>query len=420
MKRHFLPLLAVALLFPAFGAAAQNYDGYYKDVFMDGGLDLSSRKDLPVTRFLGLSLEMLRTAKDKEATIADTLAQNHAFIGSENDTNGWLLYPDGAPRFRMLYVNGGSGGGHGRSYTEAGRANIRAYVKAGGSYLGSCAGAYVATRGTTTKIHDEYIGIYPGICTNAHLADTYVAVKIPENSPALKYFDFDGDRFIDSVYHNGGCYMDYEQMIPGCEALFDYWYEPKSMNGNDAVWAWKENENTGRVICCGPHPEGKITGKQLEMMGAMTLYAMDGNGKPRIKGELVNYQARNMVCTTEEKNPDFTRIGDRQYHHFTVNVPEGTDTLRISLKPVLGYDNYDLHLFADSEGLAFVKNAKYKNVKNGIDKVLTVVRPKAGTLYVSVFCDTTVDTVVSPVYGTQYTGRLDVLNGVPYVIEVQY
>ena len=127
-----------------------------------------------------------------------------------------------------------------------------------------------------------------------------------------------------------------------------------------------------------------------------------------------------MVCTTEENNPDYTRIGDRQYHHFTVSVPEGTDTLSIVLTPVKGYEDFNLHLFAGSEGPVFRKNAKYKNVKNGIDKVLTVIRPKAGTLYVSVFCETTVDTVLSPVYGTQYTGRLDVLNGVPYIIEVKY
>ena len=141
MKKLFFPLFVAAMLFPCVNAAAQNNDGYYKDVFMDGGLHLSSRKDLPSTRALGLSLEILRTAKDKEATIMDTLSQNHAFIGSENDTNGWLLYPDGAPRFKMMFVNGGSGGGHGRSITEPGRANIRAYVKAGGSYLGNCAGA---------------------------------------------------------------------------------------------------------------------------------------------------------------------------------------------------------------------------------------------------------------------------------------
>ena len=420
MKRYLLTLLAATLLIPAANLSAQNDDGYYKDVYMNGGMELSSRKDLPATRDLGLSLEILRSAKDKERTQMDTLQQNHAFIGSENDSNGWLLYPDGAPRFKMLYVNGGSAGHHGRTLTEKGRARIREYVKAGGSYVGSCAGAYVATIGTKTKIHEEYIGIYPGVCTNAKLADTYVGVTIPESSPALKYFDFDGDRFIDSVYHNGGCYMDYADMIPGCEAMFDYNYPPKSMHGNAAVWAWKENEQTGRVICCGPHPEGKVTGKQLAMMSSMVLYAIEGNGVPRIKGELSNGEPRAMVCTTEENNPDYTRIGDRQYHHFTVTVPEGTDTLSIALKPVKGYEDFNLHLFAGSDGPVFRKNAKYKNVKNGIDKVLTVIRPKAGTLYVSVFCETTVDTVLSPVYGTQYTGRLDVLNGVPYIIEVKY
>ena len=420
MKRTFLFLLAASLLIPAASLSAQNDDGYYKDIYMDGGMELSSRKDLPATRSLGLSLEILRSAKDKERTLADTLQQWNALIGDVYDTNGLLLYPDGAPRFKLFYVNGGSAGHHGRTLTEAGRARIREYVKAGGSYLGSCAGAYLATTGTTTKLHPEYIGVYPGICTNAKLADTYVGVTIPENSPALKYFDFDGDRFIDSVYHNGGCYMDYNQMIPGCEALFDYNYPPKSMHGNAAVWAWKENEATGRVICCGPHPEGKVTGKQLEMFSAMVLYAIEGNGQPRIKGELAQGEAREMTCRTEDNNPDYTRIGDRQYHHFTVRVPEGTDTLRISLKPVKGNEDFNLHLFASSEGPAFRRTSKYKNVMNGTEKTLTVIRPKAGTLYVSVFCETTVEPVLSPVYGTRYNGRLDVLNGVPYILEVNY
>ena len=48
----------------------------------------------------------------------------------------------------------------------------------------------------------------------------------------------------------------------------------------------------------------------------------------------------------------------------------------------------------------------------------SIIAPKAGTMYISVFCDTTVDTVKSP-NGTQYTGRVDVLNGVPYTIEVR-
>ena len=419
MKRISLLILAV-LLFPATELSAQNDDGFYKDIFMDGGRYLSSRKDLPAARSLGLTMDMLRTAPKKERGPMDSIKQGEAIIGSEYDSNGWLLYPDGAPRFKLIYVNGGSAGHHGKSLTEAGLERIRAFFKAGGSYLGTCAGAYLGTIGTKTKIHEEYTGIYPGVCTNAKLADTYVGVTIPENSPALKYFDFDGDRFIDSVYHNGGCYMDYADMIPGCEAMFDYNYPPKSMHGNASVWAWKENDQTGRVICCGPHPEGKVTGKQLQMMSAMVLYAIEGIGSPRIKGDLVKGEPRAMTCTTEENNPGFTRIGDRQYHHFRVEVPKGTDTLRIMLKPLEGSENFNLHLFAGSEGPVFRRNAGYINVKNGIEKELTVIRPKPGTLYVSVFCETTVETAIDSTFGTRYTGRLEVLNGVPYIIEVNY
>jgi len=417
MKRLLVSTFALTLAALCFG---QNYpDGYYKDVFMDGGLFLSSRKDLPATRYLSLSLETVKSAPSKKHTFMDTLAQNRAFVGSEIDVNGVLLYPDGAPRFRLLYVNGGSGATHGRSYTAAGRDNIRKFVKAGGSYLGSCAGAYLCCTGTKTKLYDEYVGVYPGIATNAHLQDTYVGVDVPENSPVLQYYDF-GDNHIDSVYHNGGCYMDYNDLIPGGEILFNYNYPPKSMHGNGAVWCYKEGEYTGRAIACGPHPEGKVGGKQLDMMAAMVRYAIDGNGKPRIKGELVKGEARKMVKKTEDDDPDYTCIGDRQYHHFTVQVPEGTDTLTVSLSSIPNMADFDLFLLADSDDMAFFKNARYKNVRLGIDKVLTIINPRPGRLYVSVFCATTVESTETDLYGAFYTGRTDVLNGVPYIIKVNW
>ncbi len=58
MKRYFAFLLAAVALMPV-TLSAQNNDGYYKDVYMDGGMSLSSRRDLPATRALGLSLEVL-------------------------------------------------------------------------------------------------------------------------------------------------------------------------------------------------------------------------------------------------------------------------------------------------------------------------------------------------------------------------
>ena len=54
-----LRLFAAAFLFTAaFGLQAQNRtDGYYKDIFMDSGIKLTSRVDLPAARFLGLQME---------------------------------------------------------------------------------------------------------------------------------------------------------------------------------------------------------------------------------------------------------------------------------------------------------------------------------------------------------------------------
>ena len=53
-----------------------------------------------------------------------------------------------------------------------------------------------------------------------------------------------------------------------------------------------------------------------------------------------------------------------------------------------------------------------------MDKTLTIDAPEPGTYYISVYCATTVD-AVETAYGTWYQGRIDVLNGVPYVISVE-
>ena len=66
-----------------------------------------------------------------------------------------------------------------------------------------------------------------------------------------------------------------------------------------------------------------------------------------------------------------------------------------------------------------MENAGYRNVSSTFAKEIRIPNPKHGKLYVSVFCNTTVDTVDSP-YGHQYAGRVDVLNGVPYIIKAAF
>ena len=105
MKRIVIIGLATLL---SYTAGAQDHTrGYYKDIFMDSGIMLNSRTDLPVTELLGLSMEAFVSTKHASSppqhfTLADTLRQKELITGSPMDENGILLYPDGAPRFRMI------------------------------------------------------------------------------------------------------------------------------------------------------------------------------------------------------------------------------------------------------------------------------------------------------------------------------
>lgn len=408
--------------------AVNNDKGYYKDILMDSGIGLTSRVDLPAARYLNLQMEtVIGAAKKADATAMDTLMQLQALAGNALDENGILLYPDGAPRFRMVYVNGGNAMTHSNSMGQAGRDAFVNFVQAGGSYVGTCAGAFFACqykfmKGRVENYGPEYIGVWPGVVQNTLLSDAYTGVKIEKNSALLKYYDFGGDFYVDSVRHNGGCFCYVDSLFPKngeILARYDLTGVKHKVDFDNApvIWAVKEKEEWGRVVSCGSHPEGITSGDRLHLYSAMARYAMEGNAPARVKGSLAFGEERRMTKGTKDADPAFTKIGDKQYHHFSVDVPKGTDELRISLKGVNGFANYDLYLFVSDSDLAFKDNARWQNITLGVNKEIVIKKPKAGKYYVSVFCDTTVDTVETA-YGTQYTGRVDVLNGVPYVVGV--
>lgn len=407
----------------------QNGRGYYKDVFMNGGINLSSRRWLPVTRYLGLSLEYFATAPTAKMTKKDTLLQERIFSGYSGDTNGPLLYPDGEPRFRMVYFNGGGAARHGNSLKVEGRTTMQRYIANGGSYVGSCAGAFISSKGAISSkdlsiAHvDSYLNIWPGTTRGTGLSDSRTAMSIDRKSPLLKYYDFGGDKLVDSIYHNNGCYV-YDGkngIVPsGTEALSRYVFddtEKVHINGKIGTWGYKHNAQSGRVVSTGSHPEGITKGERLEYMAAMVLYALNGNGEAQIKGELKNGEVREMNKRTEDNDPAYTRIGDRQYHHFVVNIPKKCKRAVISLEGYKGEDNFDLTLCAKRKEMAYHDNTLHQVVSLGCKKTLAIDNPKAGEWYVSVFCETTV-TAEDGKYGTEYSGRLDVLNGVPYSIKV--
>ena len=406
-----------------------NSRGFYKEVFMDGGIALTSRFFLPATRFLGVKMDYFTSSANKKLTQKDTLLQARIFCGDKNDTNGWLLYPDGAPRFRMIYVNGGKAGSHARSLGEEGRARVQEYLRNGGSYLGTCAGAFIATKGTIVntelKNADVYFGIWPGYAKRTRLLKSNTGMALPTKSPLLRYFDFGGDKRVDEVRHNGGylAYNNKNSSLPkGTEVLARYIFENTQkvqIDGEVAVWGYKESEQSGRVVLCGSHPEGVTEGERLEFMSAMMLHAMEGNPTPQPKGVLKEGEVREMNKRTEDNAPAYTCIGDRQYHHFQFDVPRKCKRAIIKLEGYEGASKFDLTLCAKQGELAYHDNTTLKSVARGCKKSLAIEKPKAGKWFVSVFCETTV-TAYTNKYGTYYRGRTAVLNGVPYKISVEY
>ena len=443
MKRvPFIAVLLLSLLFVADAMAHKREAaraevlsrsrGFYKDVFMDGGVGLTSRHFLPAARFLGVEMEYFASESTKNLTEKDTLLQSKIFCGSENDTNGWLLYPDGAPRFRMIYVNGGKAKSHARSLGDEGRARIQAYVAGGGSYLGTCAGAFIASEaslrangveGLTNA--DIYWRLWPGYAQSTRLLKSRTELNIPKKSALLRYFDFGGDRQVAQVRHNGGCLAHdgaFKQLAAGTEPLALYRFdntEKVKIDGEIAVWGYKANDESGRVVLCGSHPESVGEGERLEFMSAMMLYAMDGNPQPKIKGVLNDGEVREMNKRTEDNDPAYTRIGDRQYHHFEIEVPAKCKKAVVKIEGYEGEDKFDLSLCAKRGEMAFHDNTTLKSVSRGCKKSLTINNPKAGKWYVSVCCETTVAAQTGK-YGTFYRSRVSVLNGVPYKISVSY
>ena len=443
MKKNFLiaTLVAVAVVLNPLQASADNRaknrqevinrnHGFYKDILMDSGIGLTSRQELPASEALNLQMEYFEGPR-KKATEEDKAFQVSVVAGNEDDTNGWLMYPDGAPRFRMLYVNGGNARVHATSLTKKGRDRICEYIKNGGSYVGTCAGAFFASAGgysskrNKTRNTKLYIGIWPGYTHSTGLSKSNTGMTITKRSSLLKYYDFGGDKFVDKVRHNGGCYVydgDVKPSPKGTEVLALYHYndtERVHIDGKPAIWAYKANAKSGRVVLCGSHPEGVKNGERLELMSSMVLYAMDGNPAPKTKGVLKSGQVREMNKRTEDADPEYTRIGDKQYHHFEVKVPRKCKQLKVKLAGYDGENGYDLTLCAKRGELAYKDNTSHKATSKGCDKEFTVNKPKAGKWYVSVLCETTVETEKGK-NGTTYVGNKGVLNGVPYKVSVEY
>lgn len=389
--------------------SAHHAEGFYKDIFMDGGVNLSSRRSLPAAESLGLSYEFYAGR--------DTNVQSRLVAGDATDHNGALLYPDGQPRFRMIYVNGGGATAHGRSMEMRGRKVYRQFFNNGGSYSGSCAGSFLSGRNTDQRKERRlgYLHIFPYNTLNTGVKKTRVGHKIPHGSPLLEYHDFGGDYYVSNIYHNNGNWLSRDQLrkMKNVEVLATYEHPDAKhkINEGAAIWAFKNSKSMGRILNIGSHPEGAAEGERLRLTEACFQYALAGIGQPQIKGRLQAGVVRKMNKGSKAKDPAHARIGDRQYHHFDFEITDTVAEVTIELE---GEPGFDLCLYLNEGSPAFRSNFYRSDVGAGARKTIKA-RLESGHWFVSVECATTVTAELDDSRSFfNYSGNTKVLNGAAY------
>ena len=392
-------------------------EGFYKDLFKDSALKLNATTEMPAKEYLGLSSEHLSLSYGGDIPPAEQIIQDAVFIGDGNDDNGVLLYPDGEPRFRCMYVDGGLSTDHGASLGEDGRQRVRDFYHNGGCYSGSCAGAFITSTGVGGTYKPEYFHIWPAR-TLSQSGIFKVGYDLPVDSPLLDYYDFGGDLYIENVQHWNGPYVistDPTYWCDGTEVCTRFDAIDKVSDGHVSIWAYKADANSGRLVPIASHPERITSGEQRDLMAAVLQYAMDGQGSPKVKASLENGVTRHMYRNSIAAHE---KIGDRQYHHFTVYIPPGTQQLTITLD---GDDAYDFNLFTRPGDFAFKGETETIDANNTstADEAIVINDPCAGTWYIGVKCVTTVSTT-KRFWGWSYTGDTEVLNGLYYNITAEW
>ncbi len=403
-------------------------EGFYKDVLIDGGPGISAS---PTRHFESLELSYEKLSyKAFDVTTGEKDEEDRAefvqkFIGSEIDLNGRLLYPDGAPRYRMLNIGAASflgssssdGGGSVHSallrqnfspLQRTGAQHVQDFVANGGGYVGFCAGALIAGAS-----HND-LRLYPG--------QTY---PLPDSSATVYLKDifneYLGFREVPNVMSQGGGYI---MRTRSSQYPYNYEYpEGVEIQGNadgyPAVWSWQDPDNPfgGTLVLSGRHPELSLQERSEALTKAMYELAIKGTlgeyePKVRIKGELESGQTRYMNEETGHYNSSYIKIGDKQYHHFKINVDDPRKKyLTIELNGEYGYD---FNLYLKRGKPAFASNADWALTDAGSYKELKIDNLSYGEWYVSVELATTVETDRET--NSEYSGPLEVLNGLAYDI----
>ncbi len=116
---------------------------------------------------------------------------------------------------------------------------LKAYINAGGNYLGICGGAYVASKGSQwTDGYETGMGLINIEC---------FAYDPQYTDPQIITINWLGEQR--TIYYQYGPAFAYKNLPSNCEVLARY------TNPDQDVAAFLASSGAGKVILVGPHPE---------------------------------------------------------------------------------------------------------------------------------------------------------------------
>ncbi|MFC1726687.1 hypothetical protein ACFL4T_13780 [candidate division KSB1 bacterium] len=403
-------LKKIFLLLFCFAVSQSFAQGFYKDLFWDAGVGLDTTR-IPVFQSLGLSMEYNKCETEP--------IQRKLIVGNEFDANGVLLYPDNSPRFKMIYTPGGDSRLHGSSLGENGRKRIRTFFENGSSFAGVCGGAAIISLSREKgKIWDDYYNIWPGFVNQLREGPLYPDLAVQKNCDLLLFRSFGEDNRIDDVMFTFGSYpVEEDKNWPeGTKILLRFESPDLPLHEKGACWSYKKNERSGTIVVINCHPEISNSGEHLALIESIFLHALQGVGPPRIKGTLKKGQVRFMNKETGDNEPAFTKIGDKQYHYFRVEIPPMAKNFSVTLNAEKGYD---FNIYLKRGDFAASGDAIHEDTSPGSFKKVNIRNPEQGEWFIGVECASTVRSVAGK-YFYEYIDDLKVLNGVKYSISATW
>ncbi|KAI4648369.1 uncharacterized protein J4E79_009991 [Alternaria viburni] len=217
-------------------------------------------------------------------TLRRLLSPSYAVIPVKGDT---LIKEPWFSTCALLVFPGGADLGYCRTLNGEGNRRISRYVKAGGSYLGFCAGGYYGSNRCEFEVNDpkmavegeRELGFFPGTCRGlAFEGFKYAseagarAAEIKIEKGAFEGVDEGVGDVFRSYYNGGGVFVDAGKLESrGVQVLASYTEDlhVESGEGKAAVVYRKVGE--GHAVVTGPHPE--FAPQNLSKIPSLPSYA---------------------------------------------------------------------------------------------------------------------------------------------------